>query len=85
MTLYYYYLFIIIIQKCISCGTSGVLLWQGNRYRCHTTLEKQNEHNSFCASCAEGVDEDGDATQCPEHLENAWPESEHTPLEKVFE
>ena len=74
-----------IFQTCISCETPGVPLWKGNRFRCHTTASKQNEHNSFCKSCAEGVDEDGDVTQCPKHLENAWPESEHTPLEPVYE
>lgn len=74
-----------ILQTCISCQATGVPLWKGNRYRCHVTDQKRREHNSFCKSCAEGVDEEGDIVHCPKHLETTWPESESTPLQPVYE
>ena len=51
------------------CNAKNVVLYQGNRYKCHTTPAQQNEHNGMCKQCASGLDEDDEYLMCTKHYE----------------
>ena len=66
-----------------NCKKKNVLLYKGNRYRCHKGSQKnKKEHNGFCKQCASGKNERGEKLTCPFHYERADDEDDPEPLTK---